>query len=126
MIGRLGFCRAVSRQREIPSWGCRRRWRWIKSTSGWKNVGFCRPQPGRACLPGAEQESTHPPPPADVCLVLEGTYPYVQGGVSAWAHDLIRGLPHLRFAIVHIGPEKGAYQRRHYELPENVVTLTDL
>ena len=25
---------------------------------------------------------------ADVCLVLEGTYPYVSGGVSAWVHDL--------------------------------------
>src|SRR5258705_762227 len=63
---------------------------------------------------------------ADVCLVLEGTYPYVRGGVSTWVHDLILSLPDLRFALVHIGPEQGAYVRRHYSLPSNVVSLTDL
>ncbi|HCO91849.1 MAG TPA: hypothetical protein DIT40_12840, partial [Alphaproteobacteria bacterium] len=26
---------------------------------------------------------------ADVCLLLEGTYPYVTGGVSNWVHDVI-------------------------------------
>jgi len=62
----------------------------------------------------------------DICLVLEGTYPYVQGGVSTWVHNLIRGLPSLRFALVHIGPERGAYHRRRYDLPANVVSLTDL
>ena len=37
---------------------------------------------------------------ADVCLVLEGTYPYVRGGVSTWVHDLIGSLPDLRFALL--------------------------
>src|SRR5439155_7364424 len=41
---------------------------------------------------------------ADVCLVLEGSYPYVKGGVSTWVHDLIGSLPELRFALVHVGP----------------------
>jgi glycosyltransferase involved in cell wall biosynthesis len=63
---------------------------------------------------------------ADVCLVLEGSYPYVKGGVSTWVHDLIRGLPDLRFALVHVGPEPGAYTRQPYSLPPNVVTLMDL
>ena len=27
---------------------------------------------------------------ADVCLILEGTYPFVLGGVSSWVHDLIK------------------------------------
>ncbi len=65
-------------------------------------------------------------PLTDVCLVLEGTYPYVQGGVSTWVHDLIRSLPELRFGLVHIGPEPAAYQGRRYALPENVVYLDDL
>jgi polysaccharide biosynthesis protein PelF len=65
-------------------------------------------------------------PLTDVCLVLEGTYPYVQGGVSTWVHDLIRSLPELTFGLVHIGPEPAAYQRRRYALPENVVYLDDL
>ena len=63
---------------------------------------------------------------ADVCLVLEGTYPYVKGGVSTWVHDLIKSLPDLRFTLVHIGPEPGAYAWSYYALPENVVALTDL
>jgi hypothetical protein len=46
---------------------------------------------------------------ADVALVLEGTYPYVRGGVSSWVHHLIRGLPELSFSIVFIG---GARERR--------------
>jgi polysaccharide biosynthesis protein PelF len=65
-------------------------------------------------------------PPADVCLVLEGTYPYVKGGVSTWVHDLIGDLPELRFAVVHLGPERGAYPRKLYSLPANVVSQCDL
>ncbi len=66
------------------------------------------------------------PQRADVCLVLEGTYPYVEGGVSTWVHDLIGGLPDLRFALVHVGPERGACTRMHYSLPANVVSLSNL
>jgi len=71
-------------------------------------------------------EAGSDPGHTDVCLVLEGTYPYVQGGVSTWAHDLIGSLPEIRFALVHIGPEPGAYARRRYALPPNVVSLCDL
>src|SRR3989442_10668515 len=63
---------------------------------------------------------------ADVCLVLEGTYPYVKGGVSTWVHDLIGSLPELRFALVHVAPERGTYRRKLYSLPANAVTLSDL
>ena len=63
---------------------------------------------------------------ADVCLVLEGTYPYVKGGVSTWVHDLIGSLPELQFTLVHVGPERGTYPRRRYSLPANVVALSDL
>src|SRR5438034_108128 len=63
---------------------------------------------------------------ADVCLVLEGTYPYVKGGVSTWVHDLIGSLPDLRFALVHVGSEWGAGTRIRYSLPANVVSLSNL
>lgn len=39
----------------------------------------------------------------DVCLILEGTYPYVIGGVSNWTHALLSGLPDLDFGLVHLG-----------------------
>lgn len=62
---------------------------------------------------------------SNICLVLEGTYPYVAGGVSSWAHDLVRSLRELRFALVHIGPKPGTYGAPRYELPGNVTGLHD-
>jgi polysaccharide biosynthesis protein PelF len=41
---------------------------------------------------------------ADVCIIVEGAYPYVSGGVSAWVHGLIRRQPDLRFRVVAILP----------------------
>ena len=62
---------------------------------------------------------------ADVCLVLEGTYPYVHGGVSSWTHDMIRNHPHLTFHVVTILP-RNEDPHLKYVLPENVVGLTPL
>jgi polysaccharide biosynthesis protein PelF len=70
----------------------------------------------------------------DVCIIVEGTYPYVTGGVSAWIHQLIGALPDIRFGILHIaatldepsaspGPRGGEAPARGYELPTNVATL---
>ena len=39
-------------------------------------------------------------PEVDVCLLLEGTFPYVSGGVSSWVNQMIRGFPQLTFGIV--------------------------
>ncbi len=57
--------------------------------------------------------------PADVCLLLEGTYPYVAGGVSAWVHDLVKAQAHLTFEIVAIVPDH-APRARVYDVPANV------
>ncbi|WP_298091457.1 DUF3492 domain-containing protein, partial [uncultured Sphingomonas sp.] len=43
-------------------------------------------------------------PEADICLIVEGAYPYVIGGVSGWLQDLITHLPDVRFAIAAIKP----------------------
>ena len=56
----------------------------------------------------------------DVCLILEGSYPYVVGGVSTWAHHLIRALPDIEFSIVYVGVSRHHVQRMEYKLPENV------
>lgn len=58
---------------------------------------------------------------ADVALLLEGTYPYVSGGVSSWVHQLIRGFPEYRFACVFLGSRPGDYGDQCYSLPDNVV-----
>lgn len=62
-------------------------------------------------------------PDVDVCLLLEGTYPYVRGGVSSWMHQIIEGLPELRFALVFIGGRRSDYAQPRYTLPANVVSL---
>ena len=43
-----------------------------------------------------------PKPNADILLLLEGTYPYVRGGVSSWVHQIIEGLPHYNLSLIHI------------------------
>ncbi|MER2268155.1 GT4 family glycosyltransferase PelF [Methylobacterium oxalidis] len=65
------------------------------------------------------------PPEADVCLIVEGCYPYVRGGVSTWVDWLIRGNPDLTFAVVAIVPGAGPREIR-YALPDNVVAFSDL
>lgn len=60
---------------------------------------------------------------SDVCLMLEGTYPYVRGGVSSWVHQLIQGMPHLKFYLVFIGGTRESFGDQHYELPANVAGI---
>ena len=61
----------------------------------------------------------------DVCLILEGTYPYIQGGVSAWVHQIIQEMPDIIFGLFFIGTAKESYSKPIYELPENVVNFTE-
>jgi glycosyltransferase involved in cell wall biosynthesis len=57
---------------------------------------------------------------ADVALLLEGTYPYIRGGVSSWVHQIIGGLPEIRFAIIFIGGTQEMYGPAQYLFPPNV------
>jgi glycosyltransferase involved in cell wall biosynthesis len=66
------------------------------------------------------------PDTADVGLFLEGTYPYVLGGVSAWVDQIVRGLPEVRFALFFIGAQKEANQKPVYQLAPNVVSLAEV
>ncbi|MGO0790267.1 GT4 family glycosyltransferase PelF [Herbaspirillum seropedicae] len=59
----------------------------------------------------------------DVMLLLEGTFPYVSGGVSSWVNQIIRGFPHLRFGLCFIGSRRQDYGAPKYALPDNVVHL---
>lgn len=62
---------------------------------------------------------------ADICLILEGTYPYVTGGVSGWAHGLIREQSHVTFHLCAIVPSEATLELK-YDLPPNVVGLTTI
>ncbi|MCG8392885.1 MAG: GT4 family glycosyltransferase PelF [Pseudomonadales bacterium] len=60
---------------------------------------------------------------ADICLLLEGTFPFVSGGVSSWVNQIIRGFPEYTFACCFIGSRPEDYGDMKYELPDNVVHL---
>src|SRR5579859_1319508 len=62
----------------------------------------------------------------DVCLLVEGAYPYVTGGVSSWLHALITHLPDLTFALVYIGPCPDPQRKVLYTLPENVAEFHEV
>jgi len=60
---------------------------------------------------------------ADICLLLEGTYPYVRGGVSTWVKQLIEGMPELSFSIIFLGTQEDDYEDSAYELPDNLIHI---
>jgi glycosyltransferase involved in cell wall biosynthesis len=62
-------------------------------------------------------------PRPDVCMLVEGTYPFVAGGVSSWVHDIVLGLPELTFDVVNIGSHPGSYGEPRYQLGPNVQAL---
>ncbi|ABK45472.1 glycosyl transferase, group 1 [Magnetococcus marinus MC-1] len=62
---------------------------------------------------------------ADICLIVEGTYPYVAGGVSGWAHDLIQTQSNHSFHLLAILPQ-GAELKLRYALPSNVTGITHI
>lgn len=59
----------------------------------------------------------------DVMLLLEGTFPYVSGGVSSWVNQVIRGFPELTFGAVFLGSRAEDYGDMRYELPDNFIHL---
>ena len=59
-----------------------------------------------------------------VCLILEGSYPYITGGVSSWVHQLIGDLKDIDFVLFTISPAAG--QPVHYKLANNVIAHHDL
>jgi glycosyltransferase involved in cell wall biosynthesis len=59
-----------------------------------------------------------------VCLILEGSYPYITGGVSAWVQELISALPEISFTLYTLSPKAG--QTPRYAFPPNVAGQKDL
>lgn len=59
-------------------------------------------------------------------MILEGSYPYVHGGVSSWTHQYIQAMPETKFVLWCIGAEaesRGVYK---YELPPNVEEVREV
>ena len=61
-----------------------------------------------------------------ICMVLEGCYPYVRGGVSSWMHSLITSNPQHEYVLWVIGPKAEDAGKFKYELPSNVVEVKEV
>ena len=64
-------------------------------------------------------------PVADICIVVEGCYPFVAGGVSSWLDWLLRKQPDTSFSVVAITAD-AAPRELKYELPPNVISFSTL
>ena len=60
-----------------------------------------------------------------ICLLVEGSYPYVVGGVSSWVQMLIQGLPEHEFFLYSIGAEEKDRGHYKYKLPKNLVGIQE-
>lgn len=74
-----------------------------------------------AALPASSNDLNRTATHADVGLLLEGTFPFVAGGVSSWVNQIIGGFPDLTFAIVFLGSRREDYTLPKFKLPSNVV-----
>lgn len=63
---------------------------------------------------------------SDVCLLLEGTYPYVAGGVSTWVYGLIKQMKDVSFSLLYLGARRPTVKKMHYEIPPNVVDFREI
>ena len=60
-----------------------------------------------------------------ICLLTEGSYPYVVGGVSSWIQMLMKGLPEHEFVVYSIGAEAKDRGNFRYPLPDNLVHIQE-
>jgi glycosyltransferase involved in cell wall biosynthesis len=60
-----------------------------------------------------------------ICLLAEGSYPYVVGGVSSWIQMLIEGMPEHEFIVYSIGAESKSRGDFRYKLPKNLVGIQE-
>ncbi|MEG2002996.1 MAG: GT4 family glycosyltransferase PelF [Clostridia bacterium] len=61
-----------------------------------------------------------------ICLLCEGCYPYVVGGVSSWVQQLIKNFPQYEFSIYAIAADSSQKGDFKFELPENCTSVQEI
>ncbi len=61
-----------------------------------------------------------------ICVILEGCYPYVTGGVSTWIHQYIQAMPQHEFVVWAVGADSSKKGQFKYKLPKNVVEVREV
>ncbi len=58
-----------------------------------------------------------------ICIIAEGCYPYVVGGVSSWIHSMIKAFPQVEFVVLAIVSGRSQSGKFSYELPDNLTEV---
>lgn len=61
-----------------------------------------------------------------VCLICEGSYPYVPGGVSSWIQMIVNELKDIEFVVWAIGTSKDEMSQFAYPIPKNILQIQTL
>ena len=59
-------------------------------------------------------------------MLVEGSYPYVVGGVSSWIQMLMEGFPEYEFFIYALGAEAKDRGRYKYKFPANMTGIQEV
>ncbi len=60
-----------------------------------------------------------------VCVICEGSYPFVAGGVSSWLQELILNMPQHEFVIWAVAAQEKQRGHYMYTAPANIVAIRD-
>ncbi len=62
-----------------------------------------------------------------ICLIVEGAYPYVSGGVSSWMVQLMKSMPQHEFVVQVIYAERTTKKRKFQcEIPDNLSEIEEV
>ena len=61
-----------------------------------------------------------------ICMILEGCYPYVRGGVSSWMHSSITSNPQHEYVLWLIGAKAEERGQFKYDMPDNVAEIHEV
>lgn len=59
-------------------------------------------------------------------MLLEGTFPYVTGGVSSCVYQLIKETPQINYTIIYIGAMPEFDRQYKYPIPDNVQMIKEV
>lgn len=61
-----------------------------------------------------------------VCMIAEGCYPYVVGGVSSWIHSVIKLFPNIEFSLITIVADRNISGKFAFLLPDNLTEVHEV
>lgn len=61
-----------------------------------------------------------------VCLIIEGAYPYIQGGMSNWVQQLMLSMPDVEFVVQSIAADRTNRKEFKYEIPPNCLEIEEI